>query len=313
MTNKPRHNIFNQFVLKLVTFFFLIFIVDLSIGNLLKHNYLKQQSGDDYKATYVIDKTEAEILIFGSSRAANIYDPRIFESQLNLTCYNAGRDGYPIFYHYALLKASTKRYVPKIVILSMDAGNFSNNQEAYDRISSLLPYYKDHPEIRAVVNLKGRYEKLKMLSSIYPYNSLLLPIIARNISINNPTIESLHGYIPLTDVISGPRKKFDYTLEKTLDSVKINTYRNFIQTCKESGIQLLVVCPPYLINSTGTDLSISTAKQIAAENNISFLDYSNDTLFTKKPYLFADYRHLNEKGVEIISNSVIEKIKQLKK
>ena len=313
MINKRGNIIFNQFVLKLVAFFFVVFMVDLSIGFLLKRYYFKQESGNDYQATYVIDKTEAEILIFGSSRAANIYDPRIFESQLNLTCYNAGRYGYPIFYHYGLLKASIKRHVPKIVILSIDAGNFSINQEAYDRLSSLLPYYKDHPEIRPVVNLKGRYEKLKMISSIYPYNSLVLPIIQGNASINKLRAESINGYIALTEITSGPLATFDYTLEKKLDSVKINTYRNFIRSSKEAGIQLLVVCPPYLVNATGTDLSIQTAKQIAAESNVTFLDYSSDTLFTSKPYLFADYRHLNEKGVELISNSVIEKIKQLNK
>lgn len=309
MINKTRNFFANQFLIKLAAFFLLVFIVDRSIGFLLKKFYFKQKSGYDYQATFVIDKTEADVLIMGSSRAVNIFDPRIFESKLNLTCYNAGRYGYPIFYHDALLKTVIKRYIPKMVVLSFDAGNFSKSQDAYDRISSLLPYYKDHPEIRSIVELKGRFEKIKMLSSIYPYNSLLLPIIAGNTSGNKSKFENFNGYIPLHHERSGTLTKFDYTLETKLDTVKINSYKDFIKTCKDSGILLFIVCPPYMISASGVDLSIKTAIQIAKETNTLFLDYSRDTFFTYKPYLFADYRHLNEKGVDLISNKVIERLR----
>ena len=227
-----------------------------------------------------------------------------------MTCYNTGRYGYPIFYHFALLKAVTKRNTPQIAILSFDAGNFSVNQEAYDRLSSLLPYYKDHPEIQSVVDLKGPYEKVKMFSSIYPYNSLLLPIISGNTEASKKKYATINGYIPLNETIHGPLWKFDYTKEKILDSVKIQMYKDFIQLCIDAKIKLYIVCTPYMIEAKGIDKSIILGKSIAQQFTIPFLDYSRDTFYTSQPSLFADYRHLNRNGVKFFSNTIVDIIKR---
>lgn len=296
------------FLLKLAAFFIVISLLDFGIGYVLKKHYFKQQAGYDYQATYAIDTTKADILIMGSSRAANLFNPDIFERSFSLSCFNTGRYGYPIFYHYALLKAVVKRHKPKIVILSFDAGNFSINQEAYDRLSSLLPYYSSHPEIRPVVDLKGPYEKLKMVSSIYPYNSLLLPIISGNTNYSKKKYATIKGYIPLKENITLPLMKFDYSIEKKLDTVKINIYKAFIKECIDSKIKLFIVCPPYMVDPVGVDHSINEAKKIAAEYATNFFDYSRDAFYANKPELFADYRHLNENGVGLFSKNVIEKI-----
>ncbi len=307
MIKKNSNNSFKTFVSKLLVFFIIFFFVDLLIGNLLKKFYFQQESGMNYLTTFSIEKTTTDVVIFGSSRATNIFNTKIFEVNLNMPTYNAGRDGEPIFYHYAILKAILNRYKPKIIVLSMDEADFSKNSDDYDRISVLLPYYKSHPEIRPIITLKRPFEKLKLLSNIYPYNSLMLSIIGGNNSFNKN--QYANGFIPLRYTISGPLQTYDYSKEIELDSTKINIYKSFIQDCINANISLYIICSPYIINSIGKDLSIIKAIAIAKEYNIDFFDYSRDTFYTTKPELFADYRHLNEKGVEIFSNTVAEKIK----
>lgn len=309
---KTANHSFKFFLLKLAACVALLFILDRGIGKLLKNFYFKQQSGYDFLTTYSIEKTTADILIFGSSRAVNIFNTTIFSEHMGLSCFNAGRYGEPIFYHYAVLQAVLKRYTPKIILLSFDAGNFSKNPEAYDRITVLLPYYKNHPEIHSIVTLKGPFEKLKLLSNIYPYNSLVLPIISGNADFSKKKYITANGFIPLEKTFEGPLQTFDYSKEKDLDSIKINVYKSFIKQCLSQHVQLYIVCPPYMINPIGIDHSIAEAKEIAQQNNIKFLDYSRDTFFTNKPNLFADFRHLNITGVELFSNSVIEKLQSIK-
>jgi len=309
---KTGNHSFKFFLLKLAACVALLFILDRGIGKLLKSFYFKQQSGYDFLTTYSIEKTTADILIFGSSRAVNIFNTTIFSEHMGLSCFNAGRYGEPIFYHYAVLQAVLKRYTPKIILLSFDAGNFSKNPEAYDRITVLLPYYKNHPEIHSIVTLKGPFEKLKLLSNIYPYNSLVLPIISGNADFSKKKYITANGFIPLEKTFEGPLQTFDYSKEKDLDSIKINVYKSFIKQCISQHVQLYIVCPPYMINPIGIDHSIAEAKEIAQQNNIKFLDYSRDTFFTNKPNLFADFRHLNITGVELFSNSVIEKLQSIK-
>jgi len=303
-----KNNNFKSFLLKLMLFFVTLGITDFVIGSLLRKYYFKQKGGFEFLTSYALEETDAEVLIFGSSRAVNLYNTLLFEEQLKMSCYNTGRYGHPIFYHYAILHANLKRHTPKLAILSFDAGNFSVNQSSYDQLSVLLPYYQDHPEIRKVIDLKGPFEKLKMVSAIYPYNSMIIPIIAGNSERSKFKFANIKGYIPLTKEIKGPLKNIDYTKETVLDSVKINTYKAFLQLCINSNIKLYVVCPPYLINAKGTDLSIKTAIEINKQYQVDFLDYSRDTFFTSKPKLFYDFRHLNEKGVEIFTQKVIGQI-----
>jgi hypothetical protein len=232
----------------------------------------------------------------------------MFETQMGLTCFNAGRYGEPFFFHYAVLSGILKRYKPKMILLSFDAGNFSTYHESYDRMAALLPYYDGHPEIRDIVALKGPFEKMKLLSSIYPYNSLLLPIISGNTAYSKRKFPHLNGYIPLRETFKGELDKIDYTKETALDSKKTGMYTAFIQDCKKAKIPLYIICPPYLINSIGTDASIIEAKKIAAQSGIEFYDYSRDKYFSANPQLFADFRHLNESGVEIFCNILIKKL-----
>lgn len=306
-----KNNSLKTFLLKLSAFFAVLFLFDFCIGNLLKRFYFRQQSGYDFSTAYSIEKVKTDIVIFGSSRATNILNPVIFEKEMKMTCYNAGRVGEPVFYHYAVLKSVLKRYKPKIVLLSFDAGNFSIKQDAYDRLAVLLPYYDNHPELRSVIELKGPHEKVKMVSNLYPYNSLLLSMITGNSAYGKRKYNDSNGFFPIEKTFSGPLPTFYYSKEKELDSIKVNTYRSFIQDCIKANVQLFILCPPYMINPIGTDLSIIKGKELARKYNINFLDYSRDTFFTKRMELFADYRHLNETGVKLFSNKVIDSIKAI--
>ncbi len=294
------------FLVKLLIFIVTITVADLIIGTVLKKTYFKQQQGYDYMTTFSIKKANDPVMIFGSSRAVNIFNPAVMEKELNLPCFNAGRIGQSIFYHYAVLKSVLKRYKPEKIILSFDAGNFDKDQEDYDRLSSLLPYYESNPEIEPVINLKGPYEKIKAISTIYPYNSLLLPILNGNLNRNKRSYANIKGYMPIKKTTSGPVRTIDYTKEDVLDPEKINTYRAFISECIKAGIELHIVCPPYLVNAIGNDLSIETAKKIAAEYKIDFIDYSRDSFYMRQPQLFADFRHLNGKGADLFSEQVAE-------
>ena len=172
-----KRNQYLAFALKVVRLLVIVLGLDFLVGTTLKYFYFNQKYGRQYRAYYTIEKTNADILIFGSSRAFNHYRPDVFESRLKQTCYNSGSPGQFLLYDYATLKAILKRYTPKLIILdlmpeSLAVEDLSSN--TYDRLSFLLPYYKQHREMRPVLDLKSPNEKLKLFSSIYPFNSSLI-------------------------------------------------------------------------------------------------------------------------------------------
>lgn len=303
---------YRKFLLKLIFLACSIIILDFAIGTSLQFFYFKQESGAQYRATYSIEKTTADILIFGSSRANHHYVPDFFEGAFRLTYYNVGRDGQFIFYHYALLKTILKRHTPKVIILDFSNNEFRQNKGAYDRLSALLPYYNSHPEIRPIVELRGRYEKIKHWSHIYPYNSQLFSIAVGNAQFNKTKKGDIKGYVPLLKTYEKNILSDTSSLSYTIDNAKVKAYTSFIHDCLKERVKIYIVCSPYLIKSDHVDYSVRLAKQIANENNVSFFDHSRDSLFLNNSSLFSDVAHLNQEGAKAFSSILISEIQQHK-
>src|SRR5690606_15132173 len=219
---------------------------DRAVGSFLSYLYFRQDSGVLYRSTFAIERTQADLMIFGSSKAVHGYDSRIFSERLKMETYNAGCEGHDILYHYAVLKCNLERgHVPKVVILDIHEGEFIRREASYDRLSILLPYYERHPEIRDIIEMRSPYEKVKLLSKIYPYNSIIFSIIVGNLEINKERNSDIFGFIPLSRVWDDTIRYALGNGELEVDSMKLKAYENFIRDCKAHGIKLLIVSSPY--------------------------------------------------------------------
>ncbi len=301
---------YRHLLLKALLFLMLVAVADFITGSVLKYFYFRQSSGWEYRTKYSIEDTKAEVLIFGASRAQQQYNPLYIEDSLQQTCYNVGRDGTSFFYHYALLQSVLKRYTPKMIILDCEYGALKYSESSYDRLSSLLPFYDTHPEMRRIIELRGPYEKYKLLSKIYPYNSFIFKIAIGNLESNKKRHEDIKGYVELTHRLNEPKRTVDYTIPYPLDTIKVNMLLSFIDECKTKNIKLFLVCSPYYLNTIGNDQSFALTKKIADEKNIDFFDYSKDSLFLNNPMLFDDTVHLNSSGSKIFSAMIAHDLKQ---
>ncbi|MEO6136078.1 MAG: hypothetical protein ABIP35_13060 [Ginsengibacter sp.] len=308
--NKLKRKGLSQFTLRFFVFLAIIFVLDFSIGRILKSFYFTQDSGLLFRTTFAMDSTTAQMLIFGSSTANHHYEPHSFENRLNVSLYNAGRDGNNIFYHFAVLQGILIRYSPKIAILDFNKLEFAKNPDSYDRITSLLPYYETNPKIRSIIELKSPYEKYKLLSKIYPFNSILFTVAVGNLDVNKDRKNNndIDGYIPISKVWKNPLSLDTPVLKYEIDSNKVKYFRSFITECIKSDVNLFIVVSPRFIKYTTEDISIALAHEISDEFNIPFYDFSNDPYFLNHPELFADISHLNQNGAKIYSNKVIDKI-----
>lgn len=292
---------------KILIFAVIVFSFDFIVGHALEYFYFSQKFGTRFRTTYAMEYTNEDVLIFGSSRASHHYHPASFENKLYQTFYNVGRDGNFLLYHYAILESTLKRYSPKVIILDFNIEEFNKEQGSYDRLSSLLPYYKKHPEVMSVLELRSPYEKLKLLSNIYPFNSMILDIAAGNIALNQRD-NGIKGYLPLKYVCSEEIKE-KQNEDYGLDTNKITIYKKFIAECKKANIKLYIVCSPYYIKYINEDKSLKIAKAIANSYGIPFLDYSQHPSFFTNRTLFADDDHLNDMGARMFSDSLISVIR----
>jgi hypothetical protein len=207
----------------------------------------------------------------------------------------------------ALLKAILKRYTPEIIILDYKGG-FDEGREEYDQITSLLPYYRTHKEIRDVVELRGPFEKVKLLSEIYPFNSQPLTIGIGNMDINKSRNPDNKGYVALETEWPPEMQVFTRTEGYEADSNKVNAFRDFVAMAKNSGAKLYVVYSP-LYQKLARNQEVEICSKICTQQGVSFFDYSKDTFFLSRRDLFYDVVHLNHEGASIFSGIIAGKIK----
>ena len=284
-----------------------VFILDFSIGKVLSHYYFKAVAGENYDIIYGMEKTHADVLVFGSSRANHHYVPKVFKDSLDLDCYNTGKDGSPLLYQNAILKSVLKRYTPKVIILEYLGGK-QELENAYDQLSYLTPFYDRHEEIRDIVELKGPFEKVKLLSEAYAFNSEIYYTF-RN-TVYKEKRKTDNGYKPelgfwqqKIDTVNSfqPYDKMDIAIEESL--------KDFLSLAKISGSNIVVVCSPMYLYYTHNQ-GIDYMKQLCNEKKIPFWDYSNDTLFLNNRKYFHDPMHLNHNGAILFSNILAGRIKK---
>ena len=285
----------------------MLFLLDFFVGKILKHFYYQQTSGFQYRTTYSMEQSTEDILVFGSSRANHHYKPEIFEKDLQHTFYNTGRDGHFLFYQTAVLKSVLKRHKPKLIIYDV-AGSFIYDESDYDRLSSLLPYYDNHTEIRDIVNLRSRYEPIKNLSNLYPYNSTIANIIIGNLKVEGIRSKEIKGYVPLHGQLEGGIQKHSSVFPYETDNKKIEIFNEFLNLCQQQKIQVIVVMSPvYYVYEK--DFSLELYKKICDENKIQFFDFTRNNDFLDNPHYFDDISHLNDKGASLFSKKVANLVK----
>jgi hypothetical protein len=301
---------FHKFI-KILSFILTIYIVDLILGYSLKELYFNQKGGLYYRSTYSIDSTKADVLVFGASTANHHYDPDVFENRLGMSFYSTGRDGMSIYYFLAVQEAILQRYTPKLVILDFNVNALYENIEDFDRLSGLLPYFGKSKALDSIVLLRSPYERVKLFSKIYPYNSTFLTLLKgkKNDNSDRGYIKNDKVMIPSDFKILNNASNADTVINRKIDESKVLAFRKFLYNCKNNDIEVVIISPPqyYYLNRNNT--SYIYLKNICVEKNVQLFDYANDKYSGEKFYsLYADPGHLNSNGANVFSNDLCDSI-----
>ncbi len=293
-----------KIIFKIVLFSVLVLSIDFVLGHLMEYFYFKQKKGKSYRITNVLENVKSDILIFGSSRAAQHYDPDIIEQMTGLSTYNVGLDNQSIVYHKAILDVIFTRYQPKLIVLELYEGmDFELGTNQYDKLSVLLPYCNKYPSIKKVVEQRSYFEKIKLFSKSYPYNSLLLRIIEGNIEFTNID-KSNNGFLPKIGCWNLPIKAF-IQAKINYDESKVRFFYDFVNVCKEKKIPLFVVISPNYEKCEGC---FSFSQKICDTIKVNLHNYSSDSLFVSNNKYFKNPSHLNSEGAKVYSEFISLKL-----
>lgn len=294
-----------QFLRKALVFFLLLVMADQLMGLGLKYLYFHQKGEDYYYATKTLDNQDSTILILGSSRARNHYNPQIISDSLGMSCYNGGRSGCFLAYQSAQLDLILDRYKPTVIVLEVTPYDMNPGEGDYDRLSGLLPY-RHHRSWKKVIEKKSVFEPYKCFSAIYPFNSLLLKMIP-NLKDNGDF--RTDGFQPLIGTWSGAYVNTNGGGMDVISERKKQEMMHITDVCRDNSICLVMVTSPYYGHFTSSK-TLEVTDSICREYGIPYYSYLNDSVF-KDRGLFFTADHLNEQGANIFSSKIAHQLSKI--
>ncbi len=238
----------------------------------------------------------------------NQFDPEIIKKITGLSTYNCGFGGQGLQFSYIQLNETLKRYKPELIVLDVSP-NILLDPESREKLKILLPYFKRDTLIFNALTNNMDVEKVKLLSAIYPYNSTIGSLIR---GLNMDYSDSLNGFEPINralDTFGLYNKVNEQFPDPKIPADKFIYLHQIIKLCIKNELQLVVVvCPIYQKNKNLDEMITQIKAVCTAYNDILFLDYSKNLVFTDQINLFYDNLHLNKDGAQLFSDSISRKL-----
>ena len=291
---------------KLALLLAIVVICDFLIGKSLDHVVSTITTGGQGRDNYICNKSQEDIMIFGSSKAVHHYNSSIIEDSLGMTCYNCGEDGNGILLGYGRLTMVKERHQPKIIIYDVVPKFDLLENDNHQYLAWLKPHY-NRSGIAEIFHDTDKLERFKMHCSCYRHNSKFfqnLVVYFTHLS----TDEGIKGFRPLLGKLNTMKlKERTYKDQFDYDPVKKKYLDRFI--AQTTGSQLYFVVSPIWYETPSTHVSANQPlKEICQHNNIPFIDFTNDPKYVHNNDLFKDGTHLNSKGADEFTQDLVCKI-----
>lgn len=300
-----------KFFIRLSLLLIIIAIIDFCFGESMKYITEHTVAGQVGRDNYISNQVDDDILIFGSSRAADHYNAQMIMDSTGISCFNCGQGGMGVTLAYGRLLMIEKRNIPKHIILDvMPEYDYLDGEDNHRFLNYLKPHY-GRPGIDSIFYIVDRTEPIKMLSGIYRYNCDCAKRVTTFLK-HDTTRLGIRGFLPiqtnsslkLTDRNAPPLYSQDNDYE--YDSIKVRMLKKFILQTR--GIDVTFVVSPvwYGTNSAVFD----TVRTLCSENDIRFIDYSNDSKYIHNDKWFSNGTHLNAMGAGEFTRDLIKRLKE---
>lgn len=294
-----------KFIVKLSVFFLLLLCFDQVYGSFAKYLYDHPKGGSVYLDKYICDSTKADVLIFGSSKAKNQYDPQILEDTLGMSVFNCGSHGMGMIYHYGRWKIISQRYIPKVVVYEiLPIVDFMVRDDNTIFINPLRPYYGKVDGIDSIFWKVDPTEKYKMCSKAYRYHSIL-----DYISCYRQSEWLQNGYSKPSNSVLKANLIKDPSVSYVIDSVKWYFAQKFVKEVSAKTKLLMVASPMFSFHEDYGGLV--KIKELCRECNVPLIDHFCDSNFVDNPNLYIDMAHLNRDGSVKWSSLIASELKNV--
>lgn len=307
-----------RFLTKIAIFAVAAYLIALGLDAMISHG-LAYSAGHPHQAWREIRSGNyaSDIVIMGTSRALEHYDPAVIDSIIGLKSYNLGKGGYGI--NVELMKYRYYRYYnhqPKYIIYDVDKLPLMIDTAVHQHQSEqFLPLFYDGAIRRDLMNVGYSWiDAFIPMARYWGYQIQNKRGIFECLGIKHYCdYPSYRGYTPDSDDWDPSRLHITDSIFMRFDAEAMDMFEAFVRECRENDVQLIFVTSP--VYYTYVDMSPKWHKyivymdSIAQANEIPYLNYMENPICRDSTYFNAGV-HLTPKGSErwskILSNDLME-------
>ena len=301
-----------RFITKIAIFAVAAYLLALGLDAMISHG-LANSAGHPHQAWREIRSGNyaSDIVIMGTSRALEHYDPMVIDSITGLSSYNLGMGGYSI--NVELMKY---RYYchynpkPKYLIYDMDQLLLTIDTAVHQHQSEqFLPLFYNGAIHRDLKDVGYSWiDAYVPMARYWGYQTQSKRGLLESLSLKHYCdYPSYKGHMPDPDPWDASRLVFNDSLPSHVDDKAMTMFVNFVQECQESGVQLIFVTSPvyykYVELSPDWNRYIAWFDSIAEANDIPYLNYMDDPI-CRDSTMFNAGVHLTPDGTKLWSEKL---------
>jgi hypothetical protein len=308
-------------VIRIISFFLLVGVIAVLL-NLAINSGLRRITVSKFGSLNQVmaGKVNADIIISGSSRALNHYDPRIIQKLTGMSAYNIGMNASQIDLELAVLKTYLEYNAkPTLVIQNLDLFSFeiTKRGELYDP-GYYLPYLYDQ--------------------NIYDFYRQMMPDAwkCKYIPLYGYAVEDMRftwiwgllswfgiqgyqdfyqGFNPRAAIWNNDFQNFKADnasgVRYALNPKGVKCLEEIIDLCHRNSIEIILVYSPEYhemqrLEANRKDI-MGKFDEMAEHFNVPFWDYSDSAISMQQSY-FNNSEHLNAEGAQIFSDDLARRL-----
>lgn len=281
--------------------------VDLIFGFVSKSYFKKHKPVGDYEMiNHLLNESDDEILVLGSSVALNSINTAALSDSLGVKAYNGSVNGQSFPFFLSMLQAALSNNTPRVVILGITTANFSDSGVG-KRYNMLAPYYKEvNSYIDSCLTGNTLAERVLVKSNMYRFNHIWFRILLYNFI--SPGITGKNGFIAKDIPAVFPSRTTFKT--DTISDSRRRELISFLDLCKAHNIKLLlIVTPTYTTAPTDGDTTVDQLRELSKGYDVEVFDDHMLEPFFSDSTLFYDNEHININGSVIYTDTIVKRLR----
>ncbi|MEN9417007.1 MAG: hypothetical protein RI988_627 [Pseudomonadota bacterium] len=306
-------------VLRAAAFFTLLGSAALGTDAAVSHGLRRLQGGTFGVWNRIVEgRVGTEIVISGSSRALNHYDPRVLTQATGMSAFNIGLNGSQTDMQLARLRVYLRRNRrPRLLIHNLDLFSLQVSvNEVFDP-AQYLPYLDEPDLYRALHRIDADAWKWRLPLYGYAVEDLRFTW-AKGVAAAlgwRGVEDHADGFLPQRRSWSG---EFERWLAQqgsgTLVPVHaegVRTMQSLLRLCQHRAVPLLLVYSPEYARAQPLALNreaiFARLRALAQQHGATLWDYSDHPLSQDRRW-FVNSQHLNAEGAQAFSEDLAKRL-----